>query len=192
MRYFLLAITTTAALSCHPKVKEDKQTAAQPPAIVKDTSSSISFFDSIAAKSALPVQQIKAHTTIDSFYYTELYSEATFEGDTIYRLHNGATGAIINYNDGRNCSKKLFLIFPAGATINSDFKTIETDCDRDYSGNYFYIHYKLLGDSGLETTEYYIPPNKEEDDDGKVWERIKYKISKSGQLDTLMIKTYHE
>ena len=40
---------------------------------------------------------------------------------------------------------------------------METDCDRDFSSNYFYIRYKLLSDSTFETEKYLILPNKEED-----------------------------
>jgi hypothetical protein len=195
MRYLFSVIITIALLACHSKQKEEKQKEKPViaiPVITKDPVVSFSFLDSIAQKSDLSIQQIQAHTTIDSFYYTGYYSNAAFQGDTVFHLKYGNTGVIINYDDWKNCSKKLFLVFPASAIINSDFKQVETDCDRDYSSDYHSTRYKLLSDSSFETIEYYVPANKEEDDEGSVWERIKYRINQKGLIDTLRIKEYHK
>jgi hypothetical protein len=185
MKYLFLLFVTVLLLSCH---FENEKKINDEPVIIPVSPIRLSFFDSIYRKYELTLEQMQSHTGIDSFYYTGLYAGAQFTGDTILQLYKGFTGAVIDYSDNRNCGKKIFLVFPSSAEVATDYKEIETSCDRDFSGNYFYIRYKLLSDSSLETIEYFIPPNKDEDDTGTVWERIKYKINQKGTIDTIAIK----
>jgi hypothetical protein len=135
MRHFNLLSLIALLFCCHSK--EDKKTV-QAPGVIHDSARKLSFFDSIEKKYDLSIEQIRTHTNINSLFYNDLYNRATFAGDTVLQMHNGITGVIMTYSDGRNCSKKLFLTFLAGSVANSDYKWIKTDCDRDFSGNYFY------------------------------------------------------
>jgi hypothetical protein len=194
MKYLALVFGFACLLSCHSsdeKIKDSKSikdtTNITAPA-ARDTGKT--FFDSVAQKKDLSLDQIKAHTTIDSIFYTGRYQEASYSGDSIIRFKDSITGAIIIYNDGSNCTKKLLLLFVPGSTINSDYKEIKTDCDRDFSGDFYYVRYKLLGDSILETREYHIPPNKEDDYKGSLWERIRWRVNNKGIFETVLEKRY--
>lgn len=116
------------------------------------------FLDSVTGKKELAIGEIKTHTGIDSIYYTGFRTEAVFTGDTVLKLQNGLTAAIIKYDDRRNCIFRFLLIFDA-IHHNTDNMIVTTDCDQDESSDYTALDYKFSGNVGFETTETFIPAN---------------------------------
>jgi hypothetical protein len=124
-----------------------------PPHLIKETS----FLDNLAGKMDLSVAQISRHLQIDSIYYTGVFADALFRGDTVFHLAHGLKGAIVSCDDRRNCIHRFLLIFdPAGK--NTDSKIVAADCDRDESAGYTILSYRILNDSSFLTSERYVPP----------------------------------
>lgn len=125
-----------------------------------------SFLDSISRKKELSIDQIRRHLNIDSGYYTGIFSQAIFTGDTVFYFSHGIKGAIIDYDDQRNCLSKILLTFtPEGKNV--DNKIIARDCDRDESVGYTVLSYRLLNDSSFISSEMYVPPGEKESDQQK-------------------------
>ncbi|MET0637373.1 MAG: hypothetical protein ABWZ25_15185 [Chitinophagaceae bacterium] len=139
-----------------------------------------SFLDSITRKEKLTIDQIRKHTMLDSIYYTGVFSDVVFTGDTVFDVHNGLKGAIINYSDKMSCTYKFLLILKADNYVNISNKIIYSDCDRDESFDYTFIRFKVRNDSIFETTETYIQANSELQQTKKV----KWKIRDIGLIDT--------
>lgn len=146
--------TDETSLNALDSAVSDKKetTQVQPPAL--------NFLDSILQKRVLLVSQIRSRTIVDSFYYTH-YPDATFEGDTVFSWAGGWNVALINYSDHLTCSKKLFLIFNAAGDINTDFKEISSDCDKDESAGHSEVSYTIQQDSVLVTTDKYFIHSEE-------------------------------
>jgi hypothetical protein len=178
-------------------VKEDTaaKTTADAPASLGPK---MNFFDSIMKKMDLTISQMKAHTTVDSIFYTGrgeaddtlYYPGHSFKGDSIIRFSNGITGALLHYNDGLVCSKKWLFLYRPDSAINSDDMEIQINCDRDEGFDYYYTEYRLLNDSMFETNEYKILANR--DDEGKLWEKKKYKVNSNGRFVIVQSKEYHK
>jgi len=191
--YFTILLMATAFLfSCHSNKETKTEKKGQYTGTDSNGSTvqptSLSFFDSIAKKYEFTAHQIKTHTIIDSFYFTDRFTEAVFSGDTIFSIRNGFTAAVFGYNDRSNCSCKFLAVFPVMARRCSDHKLIQTECDRDISSNYSYRRYRWLSDSTFETVEYLIPANKNEDDAGMVTEKIIWKVDQRGMIDSVITK----
>jgi hypothetical protein len=148
----------------------------------------LTFLDSILKKYELSVDQIRAHTKIDSNYYSDIYANAVFKGEAIVDFKNGYKGAIIDYGDGRNCLYKFLLIINPVNNINTDNEIIYTDCDRDESSGYRFIRYKLLNDPAFETSEYYIPANAGDDSSKVEVHKIKWRVGQGGLIDSIPYK----
>ena len=136
-----------------------------------------SIFDSISRGDELSIAQIRQHTMIDSIYFTGKHSDAVFMGETVYDIHNGFKGAIIVYDDRRNCIYKFLLVFdPAGK--NSDYRQIKSDCDRDESADFGSLDYSILNDSIFQTIETYVPADSEKAEKKK----SKWKVNDKGLI----------
>jgi hypothetical protein len=120
----------------------------------------LSFLDSINNKYELSIEQIKRNTLIDNVYYTGMFSDARFTGDTVIDLYHGFKGAIIDYDDRLVCSRK-FLVILNEANQNTDEKIVFTECDQDESSSNRTVNYKFINDSSFETIETYFPANSE-------------------------------
>lgn len=131
-----------------------------------------SFLDSVGGKYELSIAQIKKHTSIDSVYYTGMFADVGFTGDTVFNFYRGLKGAIIVYDDRRSCIYKFLLVFNPASNQNIANKIIYTDCDRDESADYTTLSYKLLSDSILETTETYVSAKSK----AHKIEKLKWKI----------------
>jgi hypothetical protein len=176
----ILFVACIIALTC----QVHKEAAGQEPennSNAKNAASG-SFLDSVAKKNHLSIEQIKCNTSIDSVFYTDVFSHARFTGDTVVPLSGGLTGAIIEYGNGLSCFYKFMLVFSFPDKRNTAYIEIYSDCDRDASAAYTYLRYKLVNDSTFETTEFYIPANWNK---VKSEEKRKYGISGSGTIYSL-------
>jgi hypothetical protein len=190
MKLTLVIITIFLLTSCEYQEKTSKEKKAfksEENVYGADTipSSTISFLDSVAKQVDLSVGQIKKYIAIDSIYYTGIYSNATFTGDTTWNLHSGVKAAIIEYSDGLVCSHKLIVIFSSDKGTSTDSKFISNDCDRDESANYETLEFKLITDSTFETTKTYIPSNSNNKKSVSIIQRTSWIISNRGKIDTL-------
>lgn len=187
----LLIITVTALFSCQSQQEtktkseqkektEDTLPVQQKSDFVKADTTYSSFLDSIAKKYELSIEQIRSHTFIDTVYYTGMFSDVGFTGDTVLNFRNGFKGAIINYDDRRSCIYKFLLIMNSD-NHNTANKIIYTDCDHDESADYTTLRYKLLNGSIFETTETYIPAKSKTQ---KI-EKLKWKVSNKGTINSL-------
>lgn len=140
------------------------------------------FFDSISQKMPLTNEQLKKYTKIDSFYYSNRYSEATFIGDTVFSPKTDLMCCVINYDDKRNCFYKFILIFDLNLSKNTDSKKVYSDCDRDESSDYSSIKYEFINDSVFRTIESFIP--KYSDTISKN-ERSNWKINRNGIIELI-------
>ena len=157
------------------------------------SNTSLSFFDSVMRKLELTHEQITAHTNLDSVYYITYNKEATFRGDTILKMAHHITGVIINYSDALVCSKTILFIFLPGSGYSSDYKEIDENCDRELSMDYYYTDYRLLGDSGIVSTEFHLPPEKDDGSDtAKVSQVLKLVVNPKGTIDTLSIRRFEK
>lgn len=143
-----------------------------------------SFFDSILGKFELTFQQVKKYTMIDSVYYTGMFSDVVFLGDTVFNFRAGNKGVIIRYDDKKSCIYKFLLVFDLNNDRNIDSKIIYSDCDHDESVDYSQLRYNLLNDSIFETIETYIPAVASRDVQRIKSERIKWKLTKDGIIDS--------
>ena len=157
-------------------VKSDtaNKTVTAPAAAV----SSSPFLDSVARQDELTIDQIKTHTGIDSVYYTDYHAESVFTGDSVFKLQNGLTVAIIKYDDRRNCIYRFLLVFDATANNTSNMVVVR-DCDQDESSDYTTLDYKITGNAGFETTETFIPANNAP---GKKKTVQRYTIDDAGKI----------
>lgn len=138
------------------------------------------FLDSVSKKTELSIGQIRNHTSIDSVYYTGMFSDVSFTGDTVFNFYKGFKGVIVDYDDRRSCIYKFLLVLNAD-NKNVISKIVYTDCDRDESADYTTLHYKLINDSIFETTETYMSGKGKT----KKTENHKWKISNIGGIDPL-------
>ncbi len=164
-------------------VKENVSTEMQEKdtSIRFDKSINVTFFDSILRKDKLSIRQIQEHTRIDSMWYTGMFVNSVFVGDTILDFSYGLKGAIITFDDKRNCIYKFLLIFSTCNNINTDDKMISSDCDRDESTGYSALSYKILNDSMLETTERHFNGNS---DSGTI-SVMKWKLDQKGKINSM-------
>ena len=183
----LLTLVLLFMIGCHGKDKSKEQFA---PAIVQnepqatpamESQTHLTFFDSILNKSELTLRQVRKHLIIDSLFYTGFYGEATFVGDTIVRLRNGFTGAIIEYDDHKNCIFKFLFVFSPDDNLNTDYERIYSDCDRDGDSDYTTTRYKLLNDSAFEISENYFPEHSEEPTISKT----RWLVNQKGGIDSI-------
>lgn len=159
-----------------------KKVASQFPAL---------FLDSISRQDDLSVDQIKKYTSLDSAYYTGMYSNATFRGDTTWSLKNGAKAAIVNYSDNLVCSYKIIFIFLPEILISIDSEKISTDCDRDDEGGYTTLEYTLLNDSSLKTKETHVSESWDNKTPVTTITNINWSINNKGfiePVDTVEVK----
>ncbi|WP_207513876.1 hypothetical protein [Longitalea luteola] len=141
----------------------------------------MTFLDSVLSKCQLSAQQIQNHTNIDSMWYTGIFLNSTFSGDTIVNFYSGFKGAIINYDDGKNCVYKFLLIFSSPDRLNTDYKTIYSDCDHDESSDYSSLNFTILNDSTFETIEKYNAAGSK----NEIMEKIKWRLNQKGQIDSI-------
>ena len=139
-----------------------------------------SFIDSVGNKLELSVNQIKNHTSIDSVYFTGIYSDVAFIGDTVLNFNKGFKGAIINYDDRRSCIYKFLIVLDSNEK-NISNKIIYSDCDHDESSDYTTVKYKFLTDSTFETIETYIPVKNKI----QKTEKFKWEIAENGIIKPL-------
>jgi hypothetical protein len=186
----LLILVLLFMIACHGKEKSKEQFA---PAVVqnesqaplaliqKESQARLTFFDSILNKSELTLLQVREHLIIDSLFYTGFHSEASFVGDTIVRLRNGFTGAIIEYDDHKNCMFKFLFVFSPGDNLNTDYERIYSDCDRDGDSDYTTTRYRLLNDSLFEISENYFPEHSDEPTISKT----RWLVNQKGGIDSV-------
>ena len=186
----LLTLVLLFMIGCHGKDKSKEQFA---PAVVQNESQDplalvqmksqtrLTFFDSILNKSELTLLQVREHLIIDSVFYTGFHGEATFVGDTIVRLRNGFTGAIIEYDDHKNCIFKFLFVFSPRDNLNTDYERIYSDCDRDGDSDYTTTRYKLLNDSVFEISENYFPEHSDEPTISKT----RWFVNQKGGIDSI-------
>ncbi|MDX2047400.1 MAG: hypothetical protein SFU87_11480 [Chitinophagaceae bacterium] len=185
----LFILTTIVLFSCQlqqeTKTKnEQKQLKADDPLSVQQKPDSVkiihtappSFLDSINGKYKLSIAQIKNHTSVDSVYYTGMFADVGFTGDTVFNFYRGFSGAVIDYDDRRSCVYKFLLVFNPVSNQNIANKIIYTDCDHDESADYITLRYRLLNDSTFETTETQFPAKSK----APKIEKLKWKISNNG------------
>jgi hypothetical protein len=183
----LLSLVLLFIIGCHGKNKSKEQFA---PAVVQnepqatramESQARLTFFDSIINKSELTLRQVREHLIIDSLFYTGFYKEATFVGDTIVRLRNGFTGAIIEYDDHKNCIFKFLFVFSPRDNLNTGHELIYSDCDRDGDSYYTTTRYKLLNDSVFEISENYFPEHSEE----PAISKTRWLVNQKGGIDSI-------
>jgi hypothetical protein len=186
----LLTLVLLFMIGCHGKDKSKEQFTPAvvqnepqaPPALIQmKPLTRLTFFDSILNKSELTLLQVRDHLIIDSLFYTGFHSEATFVGDTIVRLRNGFIGAIIEYDDHKNCIFKFLFVFRPGDNLNTDHEWIYSDCDRDGDSYYTTTRYKLLNDSVFEISENYFPEHSEE----PTISRTRWLVNQKGGIDSI-------
>jgi hypothetical protein len=153
-------------------------------AIMSSKSTKSTFFDSVLRKSELSILQIREHTRIDSMWYTDMFINSVFIGDTILGFRYGLKGVIITFDDRRNCIYKFLLIFNSNNDFNSDYKIISSDCDRDESLGYTSLSYKILNDSVFETSERHFDANS---DTGTAI-IMKWKLDQKGKINSMLDK----
>ena len=148
--------------------------------VVRGSENSSSILDSIEKKQELSIGQIRKNTLIDSVFYTDMYSDADFAGDTVFKLYNNLKGAVINYNDKKSCLYKFLLLFDS-ANRNISNKIIYSDCDHDESADYTTLRYRFLSRTKFEIVESFTPANSKM---VKVTITI-WNISKNGALNSI-------
>jgi hypothetical protein len=169
----------------HNEKKEEKQILTLSQAPVKQDSArvqSLTFFDSIEQQDKLSFGQIRSHTRIDNSYYSEIFANATFTGDTVFKIGNGYKAAVIKYYDSRACIYKFLLIYNTEGSINIGNRIIYSDCDRDGLDEYTVDDYRFLTDSTFELIESYFHKGS-----NRVTEtiKVKWKIDNRGVIDSL-------
>lgn len=152
------------------------------PAPPTDSLQAVTFYDSILQKQQLSFAQIRAHTSIDSFYYTGNYNgQSTFTGDTVYVLRNNFKGVVIEHS-GPNCLKKLLLVFDV-ANREVCRAEVSSECDGEEGYDYSSTGYKMIDDSTFVMIETIIPANAEEkqlpNEEIKTW----WKITAAGRIE---------
>jgi len=187
---YTVTIVIIALFSCQSQQnnanKSDSQTAQikdtltgqhKQEALIANPQKLGSFVDSIGKKLVLSIDQIRKHTLIDSIYFTGIFSNASFKGDTVIKRNKGYYIAIIDYDDTRMCIYRFLLVINS-ESINTDKKIVSTDCDRDESADYTSLNYRLMSDSSFETTETFMPAGKTQ----KKVEKMKWKVNKDGKI----------
>ena len=189
----LLIILVTILFSCKSKQGTKKneeltrnsnipKQAENDSMATNNSATHLSFIDSVSQKYELSTGQIKKYTKIDSVYYTDMFSDVSFIGDTVIDFHSGLKGAIIKYDDRKSCIYKFLLIIDQTNNRNSDNKIIFTDCDHDESADYTTLRYRLLNDSTFETIETYIPAKSGNKANSTKDKDVKWKINMSGMI----------
>jgi len=143
-----------------------------------------SFIDSVANKYVLTLTQILACTKLGSIHDSEYLSSAVFTGDTVVNFGTGFKGAIIEYNDKKNCIFKFLFVFGRVDNLNTDIATIFKGCDIDQDSGGTMLDYKLLTDSTFQTIETDILPDLAENSDTKK-EIFNWKINGQGIIDSM-------
>ena len=143
------------------------------------------FLDSISAKAELSVDQVRKYTKIDSIYYTGMFSDASFSGDTVFNCPNGLRIMIIDYDDRKSCIYRFLLVIVSANHQNIDNKIIYTDCDHDEGANYTTLKYRLINDSIFETIETNYAANSKSKVAKDELRKFKWKISGNGQIKSI-------
>lgn len=178
--FFVLSACNPGAGST-PASRSDEEGIVDPEADRAIISRGVAaFLDSVSRKRSLSISQIRQFSTIDSALYTGNYPNAVFTGDTVVQLKQNLKAAIVDYNDGLNCSGKFLLLFLPGRERSADVQIVETDCDRDESSEYNFIRYRFLSDSSFETIETYLPAVAKKAD--SVQTLRKWKLGQNGHI----------
>ena len=190
MRYFIVFLILLSACSSNNSTTQ-KEESVSAVTVSSDSvkknlpplSAPVSFIDSVRRRLPIPISQLCQRTLIESFYYTGFNSDATFEGDTVVNFSNGYLGAILNYNDGKVCSKKLLFIFDSTGKKNTSYEMIALDCDH-FDDEYINQVY-VLSDTMLETRKSIYPfTDNSSDSIPKSTEIVRWKVNSKGILDS--------
>ena len=121
----------------------------------------LSFLDSVMARLDLSYDQMRAHTTLDSFMYkkrSEYGGVPLFRGDTVYFADKEFPIVIIDYSDGLVCSQKYLLAFRLKGMKSLDYKEVEINCDQDQSAEFFgETKFEIVNDSSFNVMDFYYP-----------------------------------
>jgi hypothetical protein len=137
------------------------------------------FFDSVARKEDLSIDQIKMHTQIDSSLYTDPYRNARFTGDTVFKTSNGYKAVVLKYFDGMATVNKYLLIYNPEGTVTKENKMIATDSDREGMEAYERNEYQFFTDTTFELFEYDIPKGSNK---GTKKKKGRFKINNYGSI----------
>lgn len=152
------------------------------PAPPADSLRAVTFYDSVLQKQQLSFAQIRAHTSIDSFYYTGNYNgQSTFTGDTVYVLRNNFKGVVIEHS-GPNCLQKFLLVFD---TANRELchEQVYSACDGEENHDYSSTDFKVIDDSTFITIETIIPADAEEKHLSNKEIKTQWKITATGRIE---------
>jgi hypothetical protein len=195
MKYCMLTLLIIFLAACHssqtPGDRDNEPLTSEKDSLLISSgidhiagpaATALTFYDSILQKQQLSFAQIRAHTFIDSFYYTGNYNgQSTFTGDTVYVLRNNFKGVVIEHS-GPNCLKKFLLVFDAAnrAVCHAE---VSSECDGEEGYDYSSTGYKMIDDSTFITIETIIPANAEEkqlpNEEIKTW----WKITAAGRIE---------
>jgi hypothetical protein len=141
----------------------------------------LSFLDSILNKQELSISQIKMYTSLDSIYYTGIYSHSTFQGDTVIDIRGKYKGLIIEYSNGLTAMYKFLFIYDPDKLHTGEEKVVYTDTDREEGDSYLFTRYKFLNDSTFETVDTLLDTR----DNPHVRGKEKWRIDKSGVMRSI-------
>ncbi|MFT3827208.1 MAG: hypothetical protein QM731_24995 [Chitinophagaceae bacterium] len=171
-----LGVLIVFLLSCENS-SESKITSPviEQPTIVTESSDAVensikppalkSFVDSIAAKYDLSVSQVHQYLGVDSVYYTGYHANAVFTGDSVWDIHNGFKGVVVDYDDRANCLCKFLFVLDSTGQRSISYLQVMSSCDRDFSSDYYTTEFSLLNKSRFGIKEFHY--KKEDGEDGK-------------------------
>jgi hypothetical protein len=150
MRYLLLL--SLAISACGNNSAPEKPTDDIPAPVNQSTG----LADSIAKKYRLTTDQIRPFG-IDSIYYTQ-YKNATFTGDSIWNLKNGAKAATLIYSDGLSCLDTFIVTFSA-AGYPAAGMLVSADCDTDGEREFTKVGFGFTSDSSFFVHDSWMSPS---------------------------------
>jgi hypothetical protein len=141
----------------------------------------VNFVDSILAKQELSISEIKRYTSLDSIYYTGIYSNSMFQGDTVIDVRGKYKALIIDYSSGRSSAYKFLFIYDPDKLHTGEEKVVYTDTDREEGDSYLFTRYKFLNDSTFQTIDTLLDTH----DEPHVRGREVWRIDKSGIMRSI-------
>jgi len=144
----------------------------------------LTFFDSIAAKNNLSIEQVKKHLIIDSSFFT---NRSHFVGDTIYYPNSNPKLIILTCDNNRTCLEKYLLVYKVNSVKTASFLMVETDCDIDYGTDYNKLDFAIFNNRQFYTRDIWYKVGNSSKVKIEKTDQF-YQIDVSGKIDSLKKK----